>query len=101
MKQTLLLTNDDGIHAEGLHVLRKTVEPIWNTIVVAPESEQSASSHSLTLNKPLRVRKINDTTMAVDGTPADCVMLSLEGLLDIKPDLVVSGINSGAILIRL
>ncbi len=96
MKRTLLLTNDDGIYAQGIQVLRKAVDTRWESIVVAPDSEQSAASHSLTLNRPLRVRKIDEKTLAVDGTPADCVMLSLEGLLKKMPDLVVSGINSGA-----
>ena len=94
--RTLLLTNDDGIYAEGIRVLRKAVNSRWESIVVAPESEQSAASHALTLNRPLRVRRIDGKTLAVDGTPADCVMLSLEGLLKKRPDLVVSGINSGA-----
>ena len=96
VKKTILLTNDDGIHAGGLQVLRNAVDSAWDTVMVAPESEQSASSHSLTLNRPLRVRRIDEKTIAVDGTPADCVMLSVEGLLEKKPDLVVSGINSGA-----
>lgn len=96
MKRTLLLTNDDGIYAQGIQVLRKAVDSRWESIVVAPDSEQSAASHALTLNRPLRVRKIDEKTLAVDGTPADCVMLSLEGLLKKMPDLVVSGINSGA-----
>ena len=96
MKQTLLLTNDDGIFAAGIQALRKAVGSVWETFVVAPESEQSAASHALTLNRPLRVRTVDETSMAIDGTPADCVMLSIEGLLDNKPDLVVSGINHGS-----
>ncbi len=96
MKKLVLLTNDDGILAQGIQVLRKTIEREWDTVVVAPDREQSASSHALTLNRPLRVKVIDDHTMEVDGTPTDCVMLSIEGLLDRKPDLVISGINSGA-----
>ncbi|MCE5251517.1 5'/3'-nucleotidase SurE [bacterium] len=95
MRRTVLLTNDDGIFAEEIRVLRKAIDTVWESFVVAPESEQSAASHALTLNRPLRVRKIDDRTMAVDGTPADCVMLSLEGILRKKPDLVISGINNG------
>ncbi|MBN1291903.1 MAG: 5'/3'-nucleotidase SurE [Candidatus Latescibacteria bacterium] len=96
MKNTILLTNDDGFYAPGLQVLRKAIQTVWDTYVVAPESEQSAASHALSLNRPLRVKKIDSRAMVVDGTPADCVMLSLKGLLDITPDLVISGINSGA-----
>lgn len=96
MKKLVLLTNDDGIHAPGITALRKTIERVWDTVVVAPDRERSAASHALTLNRPLRVNVIDDHTMAVDGTPTDCVMLSIMGLLDSKPDLVISGINSGA-----
>lgn len=96
MKKYILLTNDDGISAPGLQALRKTIETVWDTVVVAPDSEQSAASHALTLNRPLRVNVINTNTMTVDGTPTDCVMLSLRGLLNRKPDLLISGINNGA-----
>jgi len=92
----ILLTNDDGILSPGTSVLREQVSKTWDTVLVAPDREQSAASHALTLNRPLRVKKIDDTTMTVDGTPTDCVMLSLKGFLDRIPDLVVSGINSGA-----
>lgn len=95
MKKLVLLTNDDGVSAPGIQVLRKAIETIWDTIVIAPDREQSATSHALTLNRPLRVDMIDKHTMAVDGTPTDCVMLSIMGLLDRKPDLVISGINSG------
>lgn len=96
MKKLVLLTNDDGILDSGIQILRKSVEQVWDTIMVAPDREQSAASHALTLNRPLRVKRIDSTTMAVDGTPTDCVMLALNGLLDRKPDLVISGINKGA-----
>lgn len=96
MDKLVLLTNDDGIFNSGIQILRKHVSRFWNTILVAPDREQSAASHALTLNRPLRVNKIDDNTMAVDGTPTDCVMLSLMGLLDKKPDIVISGINNGA-----
>lgn len=95
MKKLILLTNDDGIHSSGIQSLRKTLETEWETIIVAPGSDQSASSHALTLNRPLRVNVIDDRTMTVDGTPTDCVMLSIRGLFDNKPDLVISGINNG------
>ncbi len=96
MKKLVLLTNDDGILDSGIQVLRKSVEQVWDTVLVAPDREQSATSHALTLNRPLRVNKIDDKTMAVDGTPTDCILLSLKGLLHNKPDLVISGINKGA-----
>lgn len=96
MSKRVLLTNDDGYLAPGLTALRKAAEKCWDAVVVAPDREQSAASHALTLNRPLRVVTIDDSTMAVDGTPTDCVMLSLRGLLDEKPDIVISGINNGA-----
>jgi len=96
VNKLVLLTNDDGYRAPGLKSLRTAVARKWDTIVVAPDREQSAASHALTLNRPLRVSEIDDKNYIVDGTPTDCVMLSLMGLLDTRPDLVVSGINSGA-----
>ncbi len=96
MKKLVLLTNDDGILDSGIQVLRKHIETEWDTVLVAPDREQSAASHALTLNRPLRVNKIDKSTMAVDGTPTDCVMLALNGLFERKPDLVISGINKGA-----
>lgn len=96
MKKLILITNDDGFHAPGIQILIKAIGAVWDIIVVAPDSEQSAASHALTLKRPLRVNKIDDRMMTVDGTPTDCVMLSIMGLLDKKPDLVISGINSGA-----
>ncbi len=68
---------------------------VGEVFIVAPDREQSAASHALTLNRPLRVHNIDKHTIAVDGTPTDCVLLSIMGLLDRKPDLVISGINSG------
>ena len=96
MNKLILLTNDDGILDSGIQVLRKNINQVWDTVMVAPDREQSAASHALTLNRPLRVNNIDDTTMAVDGTPTDCVLLSLKGLLNKKPDLVISGMNNGA-----
>ncbi len=96
MKKFVLMTNDDGVHAPGIQILRKTIDPVWDTVIVAPDRERSAASHALTLNRPLRVNIIDDITMAVDGTPTDCVMLSIMGLLDRRPDLIISGINNGA-----
>ena len=92
---TILISNDDGIDAKGLISLRNALSEIADVIVIAPDRQQSASSHSLTLHKPLRVRKIDKNNMVVDGTPTDCVMLAVQELLTEKPALVVSGINHG------
>jgi len=94
----ILVTNDDGIHAPGLKALetvaRSLSDDVW---VVAPEVEQSAASHSLTLRRPLRVRRFEERRIAVDGTPTDCVVVAVNHLLkDRKPDLVLSGVNHGA-----
>jgi 5'-nucleotidase len=93
----ILLSNDDGVHAEGLRALAGALAVLGDLYVVAPEREQSASSHRITLAWPLRHRELGDNVHAVDGTPADCVYiaLNLEGLLPRRPDVVVSGINHG------
>ncbi len=93
----VLLSNDDGIHAPGLRrlerILRGLAREVW---VVAPESEQSAASHSLTLRRPLRIRRISRRRYAVDGTPTDAVLLGVVQVMkDLRPDLVISGINRG------
>jgi 5'-nucleotidase len=93
----ILVTNDDGIHAEGLKVLEKIAHALSDDVwVVAPETDQSGVSHSLSLNDPLRLRKISDRHYAVKGTPTDCVIMGVRHLLvDHLPDLVLSGINHG------
>lgn len=91
----ILVSNDDGIHAEGLRVLVEALAPLGNVSVIAPDREQSATSHALTLHRPLRVRKISDGILSVDGTPTDCVLLGVHGFLKRNPALVVSGINHG------
>jgi 5'-nucleotidase len=91
----ILVTNDDGIHAEGLRVLAAAMRPLGTITIVAPDREQSATSHSLTLHRPLRIRTISDGILTVDGTPTDCVLLAVHGFLKRKPDLIVSGINHG------
>lgn len=96
MKKLVLLTNDDGIMAPGIQVLKNGASKIWDTITVAPDREQSAASHALTLNRPLRINRLDKQTISVDGTPTDCVMLSLNGLLEKRPELVISGLNYGA-----
>lgn len=90
-----LASNDDGILAHGLECLVAAAEPLGEVTVVAPDREQSATSHSLTLHHPLRPMKRGDRRWQVDGTPTDCVMLALEALMPEKPDWVLSGINHG------
>jgi 5'-nucleotidase len=91
----ILVTNDDGIHADGLRALAKALRPLGTVTVIAPDREQSAASHALTLHRPLRIKKVEDGVLSVDGTPTDCVLLAVHGFLKQKPDLVVSGINHG------
>lgn len=92
----ILITNDDGVYSEGLRLLARALAPLGEVTVVAPDREQSATGHSLTLGRPLRMQKIEENWYAVDGTPTDCVNLAVLWLLkDNKPDLIVSGINFG------
>ncbi len=93
----ILLSNDDGIHARGLKTLAQYMQDLGRILVVAPDREQSASSHSLTLTRPLRITKIDEDWYAVDGTPTDAVMIAMHGILkkERRPDLLISGINHG------
>jgi 5'-nucleotidase len=91
----ILISNDDGIQAAGLRALASEIGKIAQVVVVAPDREQSATSHSLTLHRPLRVNRVRKDWYAVDGTPTDCVTLAIDRLLRRKPDLVISGINHG------
>jgi 5'/3'-nucleotidase len=91
----ILVTNDDGYLASGLRTLARAAERFGDVHIVAPDREQSASSHSLTLHRPLRVRRAAADTDVVDGTPTDCVVLALGELLGARPDVVLSGINHG------
>lgn len=96
----ILITNDDGINSIGLKTLAEEISKIANIAVAAPDRERSAISHAITMHKPLRADKviIPDTGISgwkINGTPADCVKLALEALLDFTPDFVLSGINSG------
>jgi 5'-nucleotidase len=91
----LLCTNDDGILAHGLECLIRAAEPLGEVSVVAPDREQSATSHSLTLHHPLRPVSRGERRFQVDGTPTDCVMLAVEALMPERPDFVLSGINHG------
>jgi 5'-nucleotidase len=94
----ILLTNDDGIHAEGLAALEKIAAALSDDIwICAPEYEQSGASRALTLSEPLRVRQVGARRFAVAGTPTDCVMLAINELIEgARPDLVLSGVNRGA-----
>ncbi len=93
----ILLSNDDGIHAPGLVSLEKIARQLSDDIIiVAPETDQSGVAHSLSLNDPLRLRKISDTRYAVKGTPTDCVLMGIHHVLGgKKPDLLLSGVNRG------
>jgi 5'-nucleotidase len=92
----ILVCNDDGIYSEGLHALEAALAQVGEIYTVAPDREQSAVSHSLTLHRPLRIDEIGPRRFAVNGTPTDCVNLAVKGFLPVRPQLVVSGINRGA-----
>ena len=91
----ILGTNDDGSAAVGLRTRAEAMRPLGEVVIIAPDREQSATSHSLTLHRPLRIRKVADGILSVDGTPTDCVLLGVHGFLKEPPTLVVSGINHG------
>ena len=92
----ILITNDDGINAEGLEVLRRAAlqfsDDVW---IVAPETNQSGVSHALSLTQPLRVREVEHKVFAVNGTPTDCVIIAVRQIMDKRPDLILSGVNAG------
>lgn len=94
----ILITNDDGYHADGIVALERVLSEIGDVYVVAPESEMSGASHSLTLARPLRIRQRSERHWTVDGTPTDCVTLALNQILtdDERPHICCSGINHGA-----
>ena len=91
----ILVTNDDGVHSEGIRALASALAPLGDVTVVAPIQEASAIGHALTLRRPLRIDTIGPNVFAVDGTPTDCVNLAITHVLKGKPDLIVSGINKG------
>lgn len=91
----LLLTNDDGVHAAGLAALASAMADVGDVHVIAPEREQSACGHALTLHRPLRTERIREGWTAVNGTPSDCVNLGVLGILPERPAVLVSGINHG------
>ncbi len=92
----ILLSNDDGYFAPGLTCLADELSEIAEIIVVAPERDRSGSSNSLTLDRPLSLRKSHNGFYYVNGTPTDCVHLAVTGMLDVMPDMIISGVNSGA-----
>ena len=96
-KARILVTNDDGIHAPGLEALIEIANQLSTDVwVVAPEANQSGAGHSLSLSQPIRMREINETKFALEGTPTDCVLFAVKHLLKSrKPDLVLSGVNRG------
>jgi 5'-nucleotidase len=93
---SILLSNDDGISSEGIAILQDTLAALDEIWVVAPDRDQSAVSHSLTLHRPLRIEQVGPRAFAVDGTPTDCINLAINGILLERPRLVISGINRGA-----
>lgn len=98
MSMKILLTNDDGIYAEGLAVLWAAMREFGEVTVVAPDRERSATGHGITVDQPLRVEKVpifEGCAWAVNGTPADCVKLGVTNIMKEKPDMVISGINRG------
>jgi 5'-nucleotidase len=92
----LLVSNDDGIQSLGLEALIDALTEAGEVVVVAPDREQSACSHALTLHRPLRIDEVRPNRFVVDGTPTDCINLAINGILPRRPTLVVSGINKGA-----
>ena len=92
----LLISNDDGITAQGIQVLSDRMSSLGKVTIVAPDQNRSGASNSLTLDLPVRIRKTGERTYSVNGTPTDCVHIALTGLLEKDPDMVVSGINAGA-----
>ncbi len=92
----ILITNDDGIHAPGLRLLAESLAPLGEVIVYAPDRQRSAVGHGVSLHQPLRITEIKPGWHMVDGTPADCLILAVRGLLGRRPNLIVSGINAGA-----
>lgn len=91
----ILISNDDGVLAPGIQAIARALAPLGRVVIVAPESERSGFSSALTIDRPLRPIEIQKDVWAVNGTPADCIYLAMNGLFDFQFDLVVSGINNG------
>lgn len=94
--QNILLTNDDGIDAQGINILFHQLTKQYRVTMIAPMHDCSGKSHALTLDRPLKVSQLDGHRFAVDGTPADCIQLGSARLIDAKPDVVIAGINHGA-----
>lgn len=92
----ILLSNDDGVMAQGLKILAQTLREVAKLTIMAPDRNRSGASNSLTLNQPLRVKTLEESIYSIEGTPTDCVHLALTGFLKEPIDMVVSGINEGA-----
>jgi len=98
-KPLILVTNDDSVHAKGIHDLMRVAAEFGDVVVVAPDNQKSACSHGMTISSPLRVKKMlldGNEIYAVNGTPADCTKLAINAIVDRRPDLVLSGINMGS-----
>jgi 5'-nucleotidase len=95
VKPLILVTNDDGVYSKGILDLFRVIQTIGKAVIVAPDREKSAVSHSLTLHRPLKIEKIGQDVYALNGTPTDCVTIAVSKVLKREPDLVVSGINRG------
>src|SRR5262245_16327664 len=91
----ILVSNDDGVYSKGIKILSHELKKIAQVVVVGPDREKSAASHSLTLHRPLRVTRVSPKVYSVDGTPTDCITLGIYEILKRKPDLIISGINKG------
>ena len=91
----ILVSNDDGIYAEGIRALADALRPLAHVTVVAPDRNRSGASNSLSLSRPVRLKTIAPDCISVEGTPTDCVHIAITGLLDVLPDMVLSGINAG------
>lgn len=92
----ILISNDDGIEAPGILALKDGLADMASLVLVAPDRDRSGASNSLTLDSPIRAKRVSENMIKVGGTPTDCVHLALTGLLDNEPDMVISGINAGA-----
>lgn len=95
MGKRILICNDDGFDALGIQVLERALAPVGEVFVVAPDTEQSASSHSLTVRKPIEIKPVDETHYRVCGTPTDCIVMAMQVILEERPDIIVSGINHG------
>lgn len=91
----ILVSNDDGVHSKGLHILAGCLRTLGDVYIVAPDRERTAAGHSLTLHKPLRIDRIGERISSLNGTPTDCITLGVNNIMGERPDLIVSGINKG------